>query len=491
MAEDAKDDAGGGRIAVVSLAGLVAGPLLALAILSSPAPEGMPPEAWRMVAVVAWMVVWWLTEAVAISATALLPLVLMPLLGVVGLDDTAAAYADPLIFLFLGGFLLAAAMQATGLHRRIALAIVAAVGTTPSRIVLGFMLATAFLSMWISNTATSIMMYAVGISVIDFAAGRGEDEAGVRRFGVALMLGIAYAASIGGTATLIGTPPNALLASFLSDNYDVEITFWRWMLLGVPVAAVMLPLAWVLLTQIRFATRSLALGDAARAIGEERRALGRMDRAEIWVGIVFLLAATFWILRRPIGSAIGTEIDDTVVAIAAALLLFAVPLSRERGPALDWASAERIPWGVLVLFGGGLALANGFSETGLAEWIGEAVSAIEVSTVVLVIVVTAAIVALTEITSNTASTATFLPILGAVGVGLGLDAAVLTVPVALGASMAFMMPVATPPNAIVFSYPGLTLPAMAITGLWLNLVGVVAIVAAFLLIGPYVFGFAL
>lgn len=472
------------------LSGLLAGPVLALLIAISPAPEGMPPEAWRMVAITVWMVIWWLSEAVPIPATALLPLALMPLLEVQSISDTAGRYGHPLIFLFLGGFLLASGMQRVGLHRRIALQIVTAVGTTPSRIVLGFMLATAFLSMWISNTATTIMMYAVGLSVIDFVAGKTSDRTIVRNFGVALMLAIAYSASIGGVGTLIGTPPNALLASFLQSTYEIEITFAKWMMLGIPVVVIMLPLTWLLLTRVLFPANQIAIEDPQGVVKKELDALGGMSRGEIVVGVVFLCAALCWIFRQPLADATGLPLNDTVIAIAAALVLFAVPISRARGEfALDWEAARNVPWGVLLLFGGGLALAQGFSATGLAEWIGNAVGGFQISTILLILVVTIAIVYLTEITSNTASTATFLPILGAVSVGLSLNPMLMTIPVALGASMAFMMPVATPPNAIVFSYEEMKLADMVRAGFLLNILAIIVAFTLFIVLGPVVFGF--
>lgn len=477
-------------LSVLRTAGLVLGPLIAIALLLMPAPEAMPAVAWRMVALTVWMVIWWLTEAVPIPATALLPLVMMPLLGVQEMKSTAANYAHPLIFLFLGGFLLAAAMQRVGLHRRVALHIVTAVGTTPSRIVLGFMLATAFLSMWISNTATTIMMFAVGLSVIDLISDRTEDRRVVRNFGVALMLSIAYSASIGGVGTLIGTPPNALLASFLQSNYGIEVSFAGWMLLGIPIVLVMLPLAWLLLTKVLFPAKAIAIDDPKGVVERQLSLLGRMSRAERLVGIVFLGAAASWILRAPLAKLTGLPLNDSIIAVMAALLLFAIPVSRQRGEfALDWSAARDLPWGILLLFGGGLALAGGFSATGLAEWIGQSVAGLQVSTLVLVLIVSVAIVYLTEITSNTATTATFLPILGAVAVGLSLAPAVLTVPVALAASMAFMMPVATPPNAIVFAYEEMTLADMVRAGMALNLIAIAAAFGLFWLIGPVVFGF--
>ncbi|WP_207061707.1 DASS family sodium-coupled anion symporter [Motiliproteus sp. SC1-56] len=471
------------------LVGLLGGPLAALLILLAPAPEAMPEAAWRLVAMATWMVAWWLTEAVPIPATALLPIILMPLLEIDKIKPVAANYSHPLIYLFLGGFLLAAAMQHVGLHRRIALQIVSRIGTSPSRIILGFMLATAFLSMWISNTATTIMMFAVGLSVIDFISKQTDDGKMVRNFGVALMLAIAYSASIGGVGTLIGTPPNALLASFLQNTYDIEITFFNWMLFGVPVVAIMLPITWLVLTRLLFPSHRIAIQDPGSVVQRELKALGAMSRAEKLVAIVFAGAALSWIFRKFLVEVTGLPINDTIIALLAAMILFAVPVSRTKGEfALDWEAARNVPWGVLLLFGGGLALAGGFKGTGLAEWIGNAVTDVEVSTLVLVLLVTIAIVYLTEITSNTASTATFLPILAAVAVGLGLDPMILCIPVAVGASMAFMMPVATPPNAIVFSYERMELRDMVRAGFLLNLLAIAIAFALFTLLAELVFG---
>ena len=471
------------------LIALVAGPALAILLLFLPAPEGMKPEAWRLVALAVWMVVWWLGEALPIPATALLPIPMMPLLDIGKMGPVAANYAHTLIFLFLGGFLLAAAMQRWGLHKRIALKIVNVVGTSAGGIIIGFMAATAFLSMWISNTATTIMMFAVGLSVVEFIAKKTPDRSMVRNFGVALMLGIAYSASIGGVGTLIGTPPNALLASFLQSNYKIQIDFFTWMQLGVPVVLVMLPIAWFVLTKVIFPVRNLKIGDAGGVIRSELAALGVMSKGERAVAAVFVCAALGWIFGRQLAGWSGLAINDTTIALIAALVLFAWPISREKGQfAVDWEAARNVPWGVLLLFGGGLALAGAFKETGLAEWIGARVSGFEVSTWMLVFIVTAAIIYLTEITSNTASTATFLPILGAVAVGLGIDPRLLAVPVALGASMAFMMPVATPPNAIVFAYEEMRLGDMVKAGFWLNIVAIAVTFGAMYFLAPVVFG---
>ena len=473
------------RIGAWRIAALTAGPLALSAILALPAPEGLPVEGWRLVGVTAWMVIWWLTEAIPLPATALLPVVLMPVLGIDTIGMVTAQYGNHLIFLFLGGFILAAGMQRWGLHRRIALTIVARIGRSPEGIVAGFMVASAFLSMWISNTATAVMMYAVGVSVIDFVDARSDDKRVAHHFGVGLMLSIAYAASIGGVGTLIGTPPNALLASLLAENYGIEIGFFQWMMLGVPIMLVMLPLAFLVLTRLVFPCHELELASIRPVIRQELRKLGPMDRGEKIVAAVFSAAAFFWVFR----GVLGLPVTDSGIAMAAALTLFAIPVGRKEGFVLDWSVARTLPWGMLMLFGGGLALASAFETTGLAGWIGSLVAGLEdVPLWLLVLVVAVTIIYLTEITSNTASTATFLPILAAVAVGLGLAVERLTLPVALGASMAFMMPVATPPNAIVFSYERMTLGDMVRAGFLLNIFAAAVVFAAVMWLAPLVFG---
>lgn len=473
------------------IAGLIVGPLLFCFALLLPAPAGMAPEAWRMTAVTAWVVVWWLSEAVPIPATALLPLVLMPLLGIRAISPTASEYANPLIFLLLGGFLLAAAMQKVGLHRRIALRIISFVGMTPDRIVLGFMLATAFMSMWISNTATTIMMFAVALSVIEFVDRQTPDKAVVRNFGVALMLSIAYSASIGGMGTLIGTPPNALLASYLLENHGIEITFAGWMTIGIPVVLTMLPLAWLILTRILFPARTIAITDAGHALMDDIDSLGRMDSGERFVALVFAVTALSWIFSAPLTRLTGLPLNDTTIAVAAALVLFAVPVARGATSfALDWSAAHELPWGILILFGGGLALAAGFETSGLAAWIATVAAGADVNSLLLIFIAMVATAALSEVASNTASTATFLPILAAIATGLDLDLLMLTVPVTLAASTGFMLPVATPPNAIVFGYEKLQVSDMVRAGFLFDVLGVSVIFLLFVLLGPWALGFA-
>lgn len=471
---------------------LVLGPLVCAVMVLLPPPDGLPPAAWYVVAVTSWMVIWWLSEVIPLPATALIPIPLIPMLGIASPSGVAANYAHPLIFLFLGGFMMAAAMQKSGLHKRIALKIVAVVGTSAPRIVGGFMLATAFLSMWISNTATTIMMYAVGISVIQIVGAQMKDEAGVRNFGIALMLGIAYSASIGGIGTLIGTPPNALLASVLQTTYQVQIDFVTWMMFGVPVVIVMLPIAWLLLTRLMFPIRNLDTSSAGEMLRDELDALGPMRRNELMVLAIFMLAALGWIFGKPISNMTGLPFNDTSVALIAALLLYAIPSSLKQGEfLLDWSSAKDLPWGILLIFGGGLAIAQAFESSGLAASIGASMQGLDGMNIWLFVLLSSAlIVMLTEVTSNTASAATFLPILGAIAIGLGQDPLLLMLPVALGASMAFMMPVATPPNAIVFSYEPMKIADMASAGIWLNIVAVLVCFGAVYVLAGQVFGVA-
>ena len=419
------------------------------------------------------MAIWWVTEAIPIPATALLPLVLFPLLGILSIDAAAAPYANPVIYLFLGGFLIAAAMQRWDLHKRIALMVILWVGTEPVRLVGGFMLATGFLSMWVSNTATAVMMLPIGLSVIHRALPPVDGvprNPGESNFAVALMLGIAYAASIGGLATLIGTPPNALLAGYMRETYGVQIGFGQWMLLGVPLVLVGLPLSWIILTKVAYPIKLKGIPGGAESIRLELRKLGAWTAGEKRVAVVFASAALLWIFR-PLIEAWAPGLSDTGIAIGAALVLFLLPVDLSRGRfVLEWQDARALPWDVLVLFGGGLSLAAAISATGLAEWIGEALAGLQVlPTIGLILAVTLVVIFLTELTSNTATAAAFLPILGSLAIGIGENPLLLTVPAALAATCAFMMPVATPPNAIVYGSSFVSIPQMARAGLYLNL----------------------
>lgn len=466
--------------------GLIAGALLFIAILLLPAPEGMSAEAWRATAVGLLMATWWMLEALPIPVTALLPLVLFPVLRVLPITDAAAPYANPVIFLFLGGFIIARALEQCGLHRRIAVFTISLVGTKPANVVGGFMVATAIISMWVSNTATMVMMYPMAMSAIDLA----ERESGRQdsRFAIAMLLGVAYAASIGGVGTLIGTPPNALLAGFMSETYGRTIGFAQWMLVGVPLVVIALPLAWLILVRWLHPLTDNAIPVASGAEGGAR-ALGPMSRAEWTVGIITLLTALAWLVR-PLLARWVPGITDAGIAIAGATLLFLIPVERGRmTTALRWDDAERLPWSVLILFGGGLSLADALSNTGVAAWIGSSMSGLDVFPVIVIIaVITTVVVALSELASNTATAAVFLPIAGSIAVGMGMDPFVLAIPTALAASCGFMLPVGTPPNAVAFASGRITVPQMARAGLWVDLMMLVLINAIVFILAGRVFG---
>lgn len=449
---------------------LALGPLFGIVPLVTSPPAALTPEAWRLVGLALWMATWWFSECVPIPATALLPLIWMPLTGIADEKQVAARYADPIVFLFLGGFLIAQGMQQSGLHERLAGRIVQWLGRTPGGLVGGFMAATAFTSMWINNTATAMMMFAVALSVVGWvrqACGR-ENAHG---FAVALMLGVAYSASIGGVGTLIGTAPNALLAGFLRENYNYSLDMLNWLSVGLPFVGLMLPFTWLWLTRVQFSLKNLNFRAIRADLHDQLNRAGRWRLAEWSVAGVFLYAVIGWLGREWLAEVLGVSVSDAFVAMSAALMLFLLPAcAQPYKPVLDWRTAESIPWGVLILFGGGLALASAFESTGLAKAIGSAVSGLSDLPVWLIILgVATLIIFLTELTSNTATTATFLPVVAAAAVGMGLDPRLLTIPVAVGASAAFMLPVATPPNAIVFASGEIRIAEMARAGLALNL----------------------
>ncbi len=454
--------------------GLVLGPVVFGLALVLPAPSGVSPDGWLTAALAGLMAVWWITEAIPIPATALLPLLVLPVAGVGTMRETAAPYANPIIFLFLGGFILAAGLEASGLHRRLALGIIRLAGTTPRRLIAGFMAATAFLSMWISNTATVMMMLPIAVTTL--AVVERDSESPDPHLPIALLLGVAYAANIGGLATLIGTPPNALLAGFMEETYGVTVGFAQWMTLGLPLALVALPLCWLLLSRLLFPVGGGTTGTGGDRLTAEWRARGAMSRRERVVAVVTGGTALAWIFR-PVLVQWLPGLSDPGIAIAGALLLFLIPVDWHRlEPVLRWKSVERLPWGILILFGGGISLASAIQRSGLAEWIGAGLSAAGTWPLIgMVAAVTVVIVLLTEITSNTATAATFLPVVAALAVASGLDPLLLAAPAALAASCAFMLPVATPPNAIVYASERVPIIAMIRAGLVLNVVMVLLI----------------
>lgn len=459
-------------------AGLVMGPLLFVTVLLLPAPEGLSVEGMRVGAVALLMASFWMAETVPIPATAVLPIFLFPLLQVMPTAQVTVSYGDEILFLFMGGFLIAIAMQRWQLHRRIALNVILKVGSSPDRLVLGFMLATALLSMWISNTATAMMMMPVAMAVIEQTR-RQETEGPLSDpFGVALMLGIAYSASIGGVATLVGTPPNAIFIGILDSLYGIQIGFLDWMKLGVPVSLVMLALCWYLLTRVLYRTPASRDNIGAHLhIRAELEKMGPISVEERRVALVFSCVALGWIGRGLFKPDFLSMVADSAIAMAGAFLLFILPRGEGReGRLLDWNTAAGIPWDIIVLMGGGFALAEGFSATGLTAWLANQLDVFQgMPTLLLILVVVLVVIFLTEMTSNAATATLFLPVMGALGVSMGLHPLTLMVPAALAASMAFMLPVATPPNAIVFGSRMVSIRQMVSAGIWLNLLGAVVI----------------
>lgn len=451
--------------------GFLLGPILFFAILFGFSPEGMSNEALAVLASTIWIATWWITEAIPIPATSLLPIILFPVTGAVQ-GGVTNAYADSTIFLFLGGFIIAIAMQKWGLHRRIALNIILFVGTSTQKIVLGFMVATGFLSMWISNTATAMMMMPIAAAVIAHVAKSIEDNRTLENnFGKAIMLGVAYAASIGGVGTLIGTPPNTIFAGIVKELYGVQISFAGWMMFGVPLAVILLVFVWVYLVKIAFPMKIKHIPGGKAVIQDEKDELGSMSFEEKLVLVVFTLTALLWITRSFIPLEFISRLDDTIIAIIASVILFMLPSKQAKdGKIINWNDAKEVPWGILLLFGGGLAIAKGFKDSGLAQWIGEQLTVLQsVHFFLLILCVTTLVLFLTEITSNTATATMMFPIMASLGLALNVHPYALMVAAGISASCAFMLPVATPPNAIVFGSGLLKITDMVRAGFWINL----------------------
>ncbi|MAD28948.1 MAG: anion transporter [Woeseiaceae bacterium] len=473
--------------------GLYIGPIIAIYMLLAPAPDGLSNEAWSVAAMGSLMAIWWATEAIPIAITALLPLVFFPLLGISSIQEAATPFANKVIYLFLGGFIVAFAMQRWNLHRRIALTILQYVGGNGRSLVGGFMLVSASLSMWVMNTSTTMMLLPIAISVITVIHGTVEhlNEKQKQDFQYALLLGIAYAATIGGMSTLVGTAPNAMLAAFMLETYDTDLSFSKWMLVGIPLSLVMAPLAWVALTRWTFKV-DFATNDTGRlALKKMKDDLGSISTPEIRVGIIFLLLAIAWITRPILITLPGlSALDDSSIAMAGAISLFMIPSGDKTDPVLlRWIHLEKLPWSILLLFGGGLSLAAAVSNSGLAAWLGSNLSLIsDLPTTLLVMIIAVMIIFLTELTSNVATTATFLPVIGAIAIEMGINPIILAAPVTLAASCAFMLPVATPPNAIVFGSGLLNIPKMIRAGLVLNLIGIIVVSLVSLTLAPYFLG---
>jgi sodium-dependent dicarboxylate transporter 2/3/5 len=471
--------------------GLFLGPLLFLFLLFVVEADGLSPSARAMLAVTLWIATWWITEAIPIAATSLLPLVLLPMLGALPIGDTAASYSHPMVLLYMGGFMIAVTIEKWNLHKRIALGIIHWIGTNVPFVLLGFMVATGFISMWISNTATSLMMLPIAMAVVNQLSPESNDNLLIDNYlGKAMMLGIAYGASIGGMATLIGTPTNIILAGLVKELYGIEISFFDWFIFAFPLSVVLLLLCWFYLVKIGFPlTSKFQLTGGKDEIKRQLELLGPMSIEEKRVSMVFGLVSVAWISRTFLLQQWLPALDDTIIAFVGVLLLFILPASKPKTNLLDWKTAERIPWGILLLFGGGMALAEGFKVTGLADWLGNQFVFLDyLAFGLFLLLIVTAVNFLTEVTSNVATASMILPILAAVASSLGVHPFGLMVGATLAASCAFMLPVATPPNAVVFGSGYLRMGDMVKAGFWMNIISILLITGFILLLLPYFWG---
>ena len=470
--------------------GLILGPIVF--VILNVLPELIPgnPAANAVLATAGWMIIWWVTEAVSISVTALLPLLLFPLLDIMSMTDVGANYGSPIIFLFFGGFVLALALEKVNLHRRIALTIISWTGTTPEKVILGFMIATASLSMWISNTASTVVMLPIALSVIHLLI---QDEDGFtakdRNFALSVMLGIAFSANSGGIATVIGTPPNSVLIGLLENEYQIEISFLRWMTIGLPISLILIAICYLVLVKWMFPCKGLKFGASQALIREELRKLGPPSGREKMVLAIFGVTVFLWIFRTLINRLIpGLELSDTGISMFAAIALFALPYNLKRGEfILDWKDTSRLAWGILVLFGGGLALARGMSSSGLVDLVSGAIAGADVSILITALLLIALMLFMTELMSNVALVAVLAPVVAGIAIGLDIPMLHLLIPVTIASSCAFMLPMATPPNAIVFASGYIRVHQMARVGFILNCISIVLLVLIFQFVMPLLF----
>jgi len=475
------------------LVGLLLGPALFLLTMLFFSPEGLSDQGKLVLGITLWIATWWITEAIPIPATSLLPILLLPATGALDNATVTSAYGDDIIYLFLGGFFIATAMEKWNLHKRIALAIIAFVGTSTQRILLGFMLATGFLSMWVSNTAAVMMMVPMALAITAQVAQtlKGQaDEEHVPSFEKALLFGVGYGGTIGGLGTLIGTPPNIILAAQVQQLFGTDISFAGWMLIGVPLVVVLLFVTWFYLGNVAFPARIKNLPGGRQMIQRERDALGQIGYEEKVVAAVFIGAAFMWITRGLIWDAIMPELRDGMIAVAAAVLLFVFPAKTSgHSRVLDWKDSKEIPWGILLLFGGGLAIAAGFRASGLSAWMGNQLTFFDsFHLIVMIAGATLLILFLTEITSNTATATMILPVVAALALALEIHPFALMIPCAMAANCAFMLPVGTPPNAIIFATEKLRITEMMKVGFLLNLIAAALITLLVYYVVPLVWG---
>ena len=460
-------------------------------MLFLPAPEGLSSQGWSVAAIVTLMAIWWATEAIPVAVTALLPLALFPLIGIVSFKEAAIPYANPNIYLFLGGFMLALGIERSGLHKRMALHMIIAAGSSGPKLIAGFMTIAAMISMFVMNTSTTLMLLPIGLAVCSVVSNTipGLTDKEIEYFDTSLMLGIAYAATIGGMSTLVGTAPNIVFSAFMLETYGIEISMIDWMTLGVPLAIVMLYSAWLVLTKYVFPTSFITSKDTKTYLKNMLNDQGPLSKDEIKISIIFGLTALAWMFRTLLDNYdMFSGLTDAGIAIISAILLFMIPSSNHKGELLDWNQSNKLPWGLLILFGGGLSIAAQINSSGLGIWIGESLSVLStVPPIFLIFAVAALIIFLTEVTSNVATTSTFLPVFGAVAVGIGVLPVSLTVPVCLAASCAFMLPVATPPNAIVYGSGKFTIATMMKAGFILNIIGIFVVTLFAYFLAPQIF----
>ncbi|MGW7977276.1 SLC13/DASS family transporter [Staphylococcus xylosus] len=478
------------------LTGLILGPLLFALTLLLFHPDDLSGKGVYVLAITLWIATWWITEAIPIAATSLLPLILLPIGHVLNPEEVSAQYGNDIIFLFLGGFILAIAMERWNLHTRVALSIINTLGTSTGKILLGFMIATGFLSMFVSNTAAVMIMIPIGLAIIKEAnelKSQNTKPESISKFEQSLVLAIGYAGTIGGLGTLIGTPPLIILKGQYQSAFGEEISFAKWMIIGVPTVIVLLFLVWIYIRYVAFKHDMKELPGGQKLIKEKLNELGKMKYEEKIVSVVFLLASFLWISREFLlkNWSVTSEVADGTIAMFISVLLFLIPANNKEKHKriIDWEVAKELPWGVLILFGGGLALAKGISESGLANWLGEQLKLIEgVSPLIIVLVITIFVLFLTEITSNTATATMILPILATLSVAVNVHPLLLMVPAAMAANCAYMLPVGTPPNAIVFGTGRISIKKMASVGFWVNLLSIVVIVLVVYFLVPPVLG---
>ena len=469
--------------------GLFSGPLLFIIVLNFPF-DSLSFEAAAVLATASWMVSWWISEAVSISVTALLPLIIFPLTGVMAVNDVGANYGSSIVFLFFGGFVLALGLEKVNLHRRIALTIIKKTGTSPNKVILGFMIATAFMSMWISNTASTVVMLPIALSVINLLIDQQESSTKqTRNFALSVMLGIAFSANAGGIATVIGTPPNSVLIGLLENEYQIQISFVKWMAIGLPFAFVMITIIYLVLVYGMFSTKGLQFSASQEVIDNELEKLGPIKPKEKQVLWVFGIVVSLWIFRTLINSVFpGLKLSDTVISILGAVALFAIPFDLKKGDfILEWKDTQKLSWGILILFGGGLALAKGMSATGIVSLITTYIADGNFSILLTASFLIILMLFMTELMSNVALVAVLAPVVAGIALGLEIPLLYLLIPVTMASSCAFMLPMATPPNAIVFASGFIKVHEMARVGIIINCIAVVLLIAVFEFVLPLIF----